>query len=94
MSLSDLDQKRLDAWRLLRQSIEGAIANGDKKLSVELEPLEWWLVIEEVENRNPRNMSQLLRDDMFDQMRDVIGRLHREYVYALAHGPGNISRRV
>ncbi len=65
------------------------------ELTLNLPVLLWIDIISEIRNRNPRNYSQLLRDDMMLRLEDAIERLHEETLFMIAGGPsGSVAARL
>lgn len=63
-------------------------------LTLELPVLLWIDIVSELRDRNPRNYSQLLRDDMMLRLEEAIERLHEETLFLVASGPAQtVSER-
>ncbi len=53
----------------------------------------WLNLLDEIEGRNARKYSQLVRDDFLDRLEETRERLHDEITYMVAMQPGPVAGR-
>lgn len=88
------DAERFAAINAIQEQLFEALGKGQMQTTITLDTLAWIAVMQEVKNRNPRNYSQLLRDDMMERMDAVIERLHEEVTYLATAQPGPVAKRT
>jgi hypothetical protein len=65
----------MDHVLVLQEEVLAAVDRGEQTVSVMLDAAAWLAIIDEVKDRRPRNLSQLLRDDFIDRLEAVVMRL-------------------
>lgn len=93
-SLSPAEADRFAAFNDLQEQLFAALAKGQMQSTVTLDTMAWIDIIQEIKGRNPRNFSQLLRDDQADRMESVIERLHEEITYLAIMRPGSVAKKL
>lgn len=88
------EKDRFAAFNAIQEKCFEALGEGKMQLTMTLDTLAWIDIIQEIKNRNPRNYSQLLRDDMMDRMEAAIERLHDEATYLATAQPGDIAKKM
>lgn len=87
------DDGRLKAFATLDKILMEAMARGEMSVKVELSVWHWLNILDEVKDRQPRNYSALLRDDLVARMNAAIDRVHEEANYIAAFSPGLVADR-
>lgn len=91
---TDADPSLLQSVDELEAKCFEALQNKKMLLALELPVLLWLDIVSEIRDRNPRNYSQLLRDDTMQRLEEAIERLHEEALFLVAHGPAQtVSER-
>ena len=87
------DYEHLENFDMLREALMKALANREKTVKLELSVLGWLALVDEIQNRRPRNYSALLRDDTLDRLEASIEWLGAEIRHVIAAGPSDVSAR-
>jgi len=85
--LSDDERERVAAWDGLTAECFKAMAEKRASMTITMPTMQVLELVQEIQDRHPRNMSRLVRDDHIDQLHEVITRLHEEVNYLIAFGP-------
>jgi hypothetical protein len=92
---ADGEQKYLNTVAEMREHLMGCLERRETMLTFELPVMAWMACLDEIENRRPRNFSQLLRDDTIGRLNAAIDRLHDEANFMVALGPSpSVASRV
>jgi hypothetical protein len=79
----------------IREKLMAGLSRGELTMSFSLPTMRWLDILDEIEQRRPRNYSMLLRDDLFDRLNSAIDRLHDEANFIVAFGPsGTVAARM
>jgi hypothetical protein len=87
------DADHIENIENLREVLMRALADGRKTVKFELDVFGWLMLLDEVQDRRPRNYSALLRDDAMDRLEDSIEWLQAEIREVMVHGPSNLAGR-
>lgn len=91
----EAEKRHLRTIADMREKLMTGLSRGELTVTFTLPAMRWFDILDEVEQRRPRNYSMLLRDDLFDRMNAAIDRLHDEANFMVAHGPsGSIAARM
>lgn len=85
------DDEHLANIEALTEACEDAIRRGKRSVSVELSPVAWLSIFEEIRNRRRANYSALIADQHVRELDDLVTRLQDVLVYTLANVPGSVS---
>lgn len=87
------DPDRLAAFQKMENELLAAMKEGKREVTYTLPVMTWLQLLDEVKDREPRNMSRLIRDDTLERMNSVIDRLDEEVAFLIVHGPASVSSR-
>lgn len=88
-------EARIERWKLVEDRVMAALQKGEREITITLGTLAWLDVIEEVRNRPLKNMPTLLRDTGHAELREIIDRLHEEFVFLVSRGrTRTVSERI
>lgn len=93
-SLSPAEADRFAAFNDLQEQLFAALAKGQMQTTLTIDTLAWIDIIQEIKGRNPRNFSQLLRDDQADRLEAAIQRLHDEATYLVTAQSGSVAKKM
>lgn len=99
---AEREQRALEAEKLhlqtfadIREKLMAGLSRGELTVTFTLPAMRWLDILDEVEQRRPRNYSMLLRDDLFDRLNSAIDRLHDEANFMVSYGPsGSVAARM
>lgn len=86
------EQERLESFRRLEEELVAALAAGNATVTLELPTLQWLELVQEIKNRHPRNMSRLIRDNLFEELGAVVSRLDAHAQRLASIGSADYSR--
>jgi hypothetical protein len=92
--LSPAEQDRFAAFTEIQEQCFAALAAGKMQTTMTLDTLAWIDIIQEIKDRNPRNFSQLLRDDQVNRLEAAIERLHDEALFMATARPGKVANNL
>jgi hypothetical protein len=87
------DADHIENVERMRETLMTALAAGHKTVKFELDVFGWLMLLDEVQDRRPRNYSALVRDDAMDRLEDSIEWLQAEIRAVMAHGQSNLAGR-
>ncbi len=86
------DTDHLCNIEILREKLMAALAEGKKTATIQLPVMGWLSLLDEIQDRRPRNYSALLQDDHLDRLNALIEWLGAEIRYVIANNPSVASR--
>lgn len=89
------EHEHFAAIRDFRERLMEALGRGELESTFKLPTMRWLDILDEIQDRRPRNYSMLLRDDLFDRLNAAIDRVHDEANFMTAYGPsGSVAARM
>jgi hypothetical protein len=91
----EAEKRHLLTFADMREKLMAGLGRGELTVTFTLPAMTWLDILDEIEQRRPRNYSMLLRDDLFDQLNAAIDRVHDEANFMIAYGPaGSVASRM